>query len=170
MKKIIITHGLISGLLVSIFLVCSMAYCYSANNFNGNMLVGYASMILSFSLVFVGVKSFRDKENDGVISFGQAFKIGFLIALIASTMYVIAWMIDYYLFIPDFMDKFCSQAIATSKASGASKAEINAQTAEMDTYKEMYKNPFGVIFLTYMEILPVGLVVSLISALILKKK
>ncbi len=134
------------------------------------MLAGYAAMILSFSLVFVGVKNFRDKQNDGIISFGKAFKIGFLIALIASTMYVIAWMIDYYFFIPDFMDKFCSQAIASSKASGASQAEINAQTAEMDTYKEMYKNPFGVILLTYMEILPVGLVVSLISALILKKK
>lgn len=170
MKKIVLTNGLISGLLVSIFLVGSMAYCYSSNSFNGNMLVGYASMILSFSLVFVGVKSFRDKENEGVISFGKAFKIGFLIAFIASSMYVITWLIDYYFFVPDFMDKFCSQAIATSKASGASQAEIAAQTAEMDTYKEMYKNPLGVMFLTYMEILPVGLVVSLISALILKKK
>jgi hypothetical protein len=170
MKKIIITHGLISGLLVSIFMVCSIAFCYSSNNFNGNMLVGYASMILSFSLIFVGVKNFRDKQNDGIISFGKAFQIGFLIALIASSMYVIAWLVDYYFFIPDFMDKFCSQAIATSKAGGASPAEINAQTAEMDNYREMYKNPFGVIFLTYMEILPVGLVVSLISALILKRK
>jgi amino acid transporter len=170
MKKIIITHGLISGLLVSIFMLCSIAFCYSSNNFNGNMLVGYASMILSFSLVFVGVKNFRDKQNEGVISFGKAFKIGFLIALIASSMYVIAWLVDYYFFIPDFMDKFCSQAIETARANGASTAEINAQTAEMDTYREMYKNPFGVIFLTYMEILPVGLVVSLISALILKRK
>lgn len=170
MKKIILINGLISGLIVSVFLLGSMAYCYSSNNFNGSMVVGYSAMILAFSLVFVGVKSFRDKENDGIISFGKAFQVGFLIALIGSTMYVITWLVDYYFFIPDFMEKFCSQALATAKANGASIAEIKAQTAEMETYKEMYKNPLGVIFLTYMEILPVGLVVSLISALILKRK
>lgn len=170
MKKIILINGLISGLIVSVFLLGSMAYCYSSNNFNGSMVVGYSAMILAFSLVFVGVKSFRDKENSGIISFGKAFQVGFLIALIGSTMYVITWLVDYYFFIPDFMEKFCSQAIETAKANGASTAEIKAQTAEMETYKEMYKNPLGVIFLTYIEILPVGLVVSLISALILRRK
>lgn len=170
MKKIILTNGLISGFIVSVFLLGSMAYCYSSNNFNGSMVVGYSAMILAFSFVFVGVKNFRDKENDGIISFGKAFQIGFLIALIGSTMYVITWMVDFYFFIPDFMDKFCTQAIETAKANGATTAEIKAQTAEMETYKEMYKNPFGVIFLTYVEILPVGLVVSLIVALILKRK
>lgn len=134
------------------------------------MVVGYSAMILAFSLVFVGVKNFRDKENAGIITFGKAFQIGFLIALIASTMYVVTWLVDYYFFIPDFMEKFCTQAIETAKANGASNAEIKAQTAEMENYKEMYKNPLGVIFLTYMEILPVGLVVSLISALILKRQ
>ena len=76
-----------------------MAYCYAYNNFNGSMVVGYSAMILAFSFVFVGVKNFRDKENAGVITFGKAFQIGFLIALIASSMYVITWMVDYYFFI-----------------------------------------------------------------------
>lgn len=134
------------------------------------MLVGYASMLLSFSMVFVGIKNYRDKYNDGIISFGNAFKIGLYISLIASTMYVLTWLVDYYLFIPDFMDKFCEQALQKSRMSGVSQAEMAIQTAEMDKYKEMYSTPIGVILLTYMEILPVGLVVSLISALILKKK
>ncbi len=170
MKKIVFVYGTIAGIIVSLFLVFSVGYCYSTSNFEGNMWAGYASMLLAFSLIFVGVKNFRDKQNEGLISFGKAFQIGILIAIIASSMYVIAWLIDYYFFIPDFMDKFCSQALETAKANGASQTELTAQTAEMDTYKEMYKNPLGVIFLTYMEILPVGLVVSLISALILKKK
>lgn len=170
MKKTILISGIISGLISATFLVCSVAYCYSANNFNGNMLVGYASMILSFSLIFVGIKNVREKENGGIISFGQAFKIGLYISLIASSIYVLAWLVDYYVFMPDFMEKFSNQAVEVVKAEGASQAEITSKINEMSTYKDMYKSPFGVIFLTYMEILPVGLLISLICALILKKK
>jgi Protein of unknown function (DUF4199) len=170
MKKIVLTHGLISGLLISSFTVCSIAYCYASSNFDGNMLLGYAAMILAFSLVFVGIKNFRDKQNDGTITFGKAFKIGLYITLISSSIYVLVWLVDYYVFIPDFLEKFTQQSLEKIKASGASQAEITSKTAEMEGYKTMYNTPIGVILLTYMEILPVGLVVSLISALILKKK
>lgn len=170
MKRIVLVYGAISGIIVSLFLVSSIGYCYASGNFEGNMVFGYASMILSFSLVFIGVKNFRDKQNKGIISFGKAFQIGLYITLIASTCYVLTWLIDYYFFIPDFMEKFSNHALETARLNGISAAEINQQSKEMETYKEMYKNPFGVILLTYLEILPVGLVVSLISALILKKK
>jgi hypothetical protein len=170
MKKIILTNGLISGIMISVFTVCSIAYCYTSGNFNGNMLLGYAAMILAFSLIFVGIKKFRDKDNNGLITFGIAFKIGIYITLISSSIYVLAWLIDYYFFIPDFMEKYSSQMLQNAKSAGANQAELTAKKAEMIGYKEMYKNPLGVIFLTYMEIMPVGLVVSLISALILRKK
>jgi Protein of unknown function (DUF4199) len=170
MRKIVLVYGAISGIIVSLFLIFSVGYCYSTSNFQGNMWVGYASMLLAFSFTFVGIKNFRDKQNEGLISFGKAFKIGLYISLIASSFYVITWLIDYYLFIPDFMEKFGNQAIESAKANGESASEIGKKASEIDSYKEMYKTPIGVILLTYMEILPVGLVVSLISALILKKK
>ncbi|CAH0994078.1 hypothetical protein EMA8858_00185 [Emticicia aquatica] len=170
MKKIILTNGLISGTIISVFTVCSIAYCYTSGNFNGNMLLGYTAMILAFSLIFVGIKNFRDKDNNGLITFGIAFKIGIYITLISSSIYVLAWLIDYYFFIPDFMEKYSSQMLQNAKSAGANQAELTAKETEMTGYKEMYKNPLGVIFLTYMEIMPVGLVVSLISALILRKK
>ncbi|WP_435354319.1 DUF4199 domain-containing protein [Emticicia sp. SJ17W-69] len=170
MKKIVLVNGAISGIIVSLFLVFSVGYCYATSNFQGNMWVGYASMLLAFSLTFVGIKNFRDKQNEGVISFGKAFQIGLYISLIASSFYVITWLIDYYFFIPDFMEKFGGQAVESAKSSGASASEISKISTEIESYKEMYKTPLGVILLTYMEILPVGLVVSLISALILKKK
>ncbi len=170
MKKTVLVYGAISGIIVSLFLLSSVGYCYATGNFEGNMWVGYASMILSFSLTFVGIKNFRDKKNEGIISFGKAFKIGLYITLIASSFYVISWLIDYYLFIPDFMEKFGNQTLESAKSSGDSAAEISNKAAEIDRYKEMYKNPLWVILLTYMEILPVGLLVSLISALILKRK
>lgn len=170
MKKNVLIFGSLAGLIVALWMVISIASCYSNPNFEANMWLGYGSMIVAFSLIFVGIKNFRDKYNNGAITFGKAFKIGLYIALIASTMYVLAWLVDYYLFIPDFMDKYAAHVITKAKANGASLAEINHQKAQMATYAQMYKNPFMVIVLTYLEILPVGLVISLIAALILKRK
>jgi hypothetical protein len=171
MKRNVIVFGLISGLMVSAWMLCGVYLCYnSRGSFEGNMLLGYASMILAFSLVFVAVKNYRDKYNNGVISFGKAFKLGFYIALIASTMYVLVWLVDYYLFVPDFMDKYSAHIISQAKSSGKSAGEIADQIKEMSSMKEMYKSPIMVILITYMEILPIGLLVSLIAALILKRK
>jgi hypothetical protein len=90
--------------------------------------------------------------------------------LIASTIYVVAWLIDYFFFIPDFMEKFSAQELDQLKASGASQLEIDKQTKEMADFARMYKNPFFNAMMTYAEILPVGLIVTIISSLILKRK
>ncbi|WP_462254797.1 DUF4199 domain-containing protein [Ferruginibacter sp.] len=170
MKKIVIVCGLIGGLIVSVLMLISIALCYKSGNFEDGMLYGYASMLLAFSLVFVGIKNYRDKYNSGFVSFGKAFKTGLFITLIASTIYVIAWMIDYYVFMPDFADKYAAHMLEKLKADGASLAEIAKQTKTMDNFSEMYKNPLLVALFTYAEILPVGLIVTLISAFILKRK
>jgi len=173
MKRNILVYGLISGILVSTFMLISMNYishCEGSVDYETSMLIGYASMLIAFSLVYVGIRNYRNKYNGGVISFGKAFKIGILIVLIASTLYVIAWMIDYFFFMPDFMDKFCANSIAKLKAEGASQMEIDKETIKMADMARMYKNPLWTAILTYAEILPVGLVVTLISSLILKRK
>jgi len=134
------------------------------------MYFGYAMMLLAFSLIFVGVKNYRDKFNGGIIGFGKAFRLGFYIALIASSFYVLSWLIDYYFFIPDFAEKYAAHSLERLKASGASAAEISSQTLKMENFKSMYKNPVFVILMTYIEILPLGTILSLISAWVLKKK
>ena len=170
MKRNIIVCGFIAGLILTAMMIVSTAYCYKNADFEGNMLVGYAVMILAFSLIFVGIKNFRDKYNGGSISFGNAFKIGAYISLIASTMYVVGWLFEYYLFIPDFMDVYAAHVINQAKTGGATVMEISSKTEEMAGYKEMYKNPLFVVLLTYSEVLPIGIIVSAISALILKKQ
>ena len=173
MKKNILIYGVISGLIVSslmLFTMNYMSHCEGSVDFDTSMVIGYASMLIAFSLVFVGIRNYRNKYNNGLISFGKAFKIGILIVLIASTFYVVAWLIDFYFFVPDFMDKYSAHMLEKLKASGASQVEIDKQTKEMAEFAVMYKNPLVNAAMTYMEILPVGLVVSLISALILKRK
>jgi hypothetical protein len=170
MKKIVVVSGLMAGAIVSAMLIITMVIYKSSGNFENGMIYGYASMLLAFSLIFVGIKNYRDKYNNGSISFGKAFKIGLFITLIASTMYVIVWLIDYYFFIPDFGEKYAAHMLEKLKASGASEIELAKQTKEMASFSDMYKNPFFNALITYSEIIPVGLIVTLISSLILKKK
>lgn len=170
MKKTVLVFGLISGGLISAWLVGSVAYCYSTNKFHGSMVLGFSAMILALSLAFIAVKNYRDNQNGGVISFGKAFGMALSITAIASTVYVIVWAIDYHLFIPDFMDKYSAGMLQDIHASGGKKADVDAQLAQVATWKEAYKNPFLFVLYTYMEILPVALFVPLIAALILKRK
>ena len=171
MKKIAIIYGLISGAIVSGSMAVSMILfgCHDSNT-QASEVIGYTSMILSFSLIFVAVKIFRDKHNGGEVTFGKAFFIGLYISLIASTMYVAVWAIEYKYVFPDFMEKYATNVINEIKSSGASQAKMDAKVKEMAMYRDMYKNPLFFTLLTYMEIFPVGIIVSLICALILKRK
>lgn len=171
MKKHVLIFGGISGLIVSTMMVISMALCTAEGaTFEHGMIYGYAGMILAFSMIFVGIKSYRDKHLDGYISFGKAFQVGLFICLIASTMYVVTWLIDNYFFIPDFGERYAEFMINQMKKEGASEAEILAKTTEMAEFNEMYKNPFVKVLFTYLEILPIGIMLTLIAALIFKKK
>lgn len=115
MKKNVLVFGLISGAIVTAMMFYAVSVCYNDPNFEPNMVLGYAAMLAAFSFVFVGIRNYRNKYNGGVITFGKAFKVGFLITLIASTMYVVGWLIDYYLFVPDFMDKYTQHVLNTAK-------------------------------------------------------
>lgn len=165
MKKNVLIFGLVIGTILCANMIVMVNMMYSNPDFKGNDIVGYAAMVVLFSLIFFGVRNYRNKHLDGFISFGKAFKTGFLIALIGSTMYVVVWLFYYYLFVPDFIDVYTSYVLNECAA-----ADLPAKTAEMENFKELYKNPFFVILITYSEVLPIGLVVALVSALILKKK
>jgi len=169
MKNNIIICGLIAGLIVTALMLAAMAKIYDFSYFEGSMMsmvLGYTSMLVAFSLIFVAVKNYRDKQGEGVITFGKAFRIGLVVTLIASTMYVGVWLIYYYFFMPDFYDKYAAHQLLQMKAGGASAAELSKAAANM----QIYKNPVVIILMTYFEILPVGLLISLLAAVILKRR
>ena len=170
MKKIIWVCGVIAGIISVSWGVLSAGGLSDGLSLNTKLILGYATMILAFSLIFAGIKNYRDAYNNGQITFGKALRIGLLITLIASTVYVVVWMIDFSYFVPDYGEKYQAQAIAAMRANGVSAAEIQKQSAEMAVTMAKYKTSatFRVMF-TYLEIAPVGIVVSLIAALILKR-
>lgn len=170
MKKNVWIFGSIAGLIITSFALYAAAECYTNPDMETNEVVGYAGMIAVFSLVFVGIKNYRDKYKGGLISFGQAFKTGLYITLIASGIYVVVWLIDYYIFIPDFLDKYIPHVLKDARESGATEIELQEKAAEMASFKELYKNPLFVIVITFSEVFPVGLIITVISALFLKRK
>lgn len=165
MKKSVLIFGLILGVVLCINMIYTVNLCYSDFDFKSNDVVGYASMVVILSLIFFGVKNYRNKQLNGFITFKEALKTGALIAVIASTMYVVVWLFYYYLFVPDFLDHYIPHVLKETPES-----EVATKTQEMANFKEMYKNPFFVVLITYAEVLPLGLIVSLVSALILKRK
>jgi pheromone shutdown protein TraB len=164
MNKIVLKNGLFGSSIVTALLLSVTFYMKANPEKEVSMFFGFAGMLLAFIFVVLGIKQQRD-TNNGFISLGKAFLTGFWITLIISTIYVVVWLIVFYNFFPNFAEHYTDMAIAK-----ASPDEVAQVTEEMNSFKEMYKNPIMVILLTYMEILPLGIVFSLISALILKKK
>lgn len=139
--------------------------------FDRAIFAGYAAMLVAFLLVFFGIKSYRDNVADGEISFGRAFTVGILITLITCLFYVVSWEILYYTLLHDFPEKYGAYLIENARASGATPEQISEKLEEVKKMKALLDNPLvapALIFIS--EPLPVGLVMTLISAAILRKR
>ena len=169
MKKTILTFGLISGAVSALMMVVSMLFA-DRIGFDRGYVVGYTSIVLSFLLVYFGIRSYRDNLGNGQITFAKGFAVGICITLISCVCYVVSWEILYFNFMPNFMDKYGAHMVEKLKAAGATAATIQAKVQELEKLKAMYKNPLFNAAMTFIEPFPVGLVITLLSALILKKK
>jgi hypothetical protein len=169
LKRVVLTFGFISGGLLSLMMVVSMFFVDQIG-FDRSEVLGYTTMVLAFLLVFFGIKSYRDNIAAGSVTFGKAFAVGLLIALVTSACYVATWEVIYYAVFPDFADKYAAHAIEKARTSGASAAQIAEQTRQMAQFKEAYKNPLINVGYTFIEVFPVGLVMTLVSAGILRRR
>jgi Protein of unknown function (DUF4199) len=169
MKKTVITFGLISGAVSSLMMVATLPFV-DRIGFGRSVVVGYTAIVLSLLLVSFGIRSYRDNIGNGQITFMKAFAVGISITVISCLFYVVTWEILYYNFLPDFWDKYGVQAIEKLKASGASDAAIQAQLQQIKTYKEQYANPLINAARTFIEPFPVGLVITLVSAAVLRRR
>lgn len=169
MRRIVLIYGLIAGGILSAMMFGSMAF-QEQIGFDGGMIIGYASMVAAFLMIFFGVRSYRDSVAGGQVAFGQAFKVGLLIMLLACVMYVLSWEIISYRMVPDFADRYAAHIIAQARESGASAAELAEQQRKMDEFRESYRNPLIRAAFTFLEPLPVGLVFTLVTAAILRRR
>jgi hypothetical protein len=171
MRKTVLTFGIIAGLIVvAMMFITIPLYKSGALKIDAGEIVGYTTMIIAMSMIFFGIKSYRDNRLNGAIKFGTALQLGVLIAGIASIMYVIGWEIDYHFFNPDFMEMYGRAMIKKAQESNASVEKMKEIKDQILMMEDAYGNIFKRMGLTLLEILPVGLLIALISATILRKK
>jgi len=169
MKKTVLTFGLIAGVMISVLMDSSLLLAQKIGS-GHSMILGYTIMVASFLLVYFGIRSYRDNTLDGQITFGRAFACGILIALITCVCYVATWEVIYFNFMPHFMDSYFAAQIHRIQSSGLDPATIATQVAAVKRSQELYQNPLVNIAYTFIEPLPVGLIMTLLSAAILRRK
>ena len=170
MKRIVIIFGLISGVISSALMFLTLPFMHNGTvNFENGYVIGYTAILLSFLLVIFGIRSYRE-NNGGTITFGRAFTVGILITLISCVFYVASWEVIYYKIMPDFADRYAAHAISDMRAKGATDAAIAAKKVEMEKMKTMLDNPLLNAAMTFIEPFPVGLVVTLVSAAVLRRR
>jgi hypothetical protein len=168
-KNTVWTFGLIAGAILSVMMWATLPFM-DRIGFDRAEVIGYTTIVAAFLLIFFGVRSYRENTAGGALSFGRALSVGLLIATVASACYVASWMLIYYRVAPDFVEKLGAHTIEQERASGASEAEIAATTAQWEKYQELYKNPLINAGVTFMEPFWVGVIVSLVSAGILRRR
>lgn len=167
MGRIITVYGIIGGVIVAIGMWVGMAMVPHGGSLG--MVVGYLTMLVAMSMVFAGVKRYRDEVLGGVIRFWPALCVGLAIALIASLFYVLTW--EAYMVYTNytFMDEYVASTLESMKAEGKSAAEIAKFSTDMAEFAKDYANPLYRMAITLSEIAPVGMLVALVSGALLRK-
>jgi hypothetical protein len=168
MKKIVLTFGVISGVVISALMLGTLPFQHQIG-FERAMIVGYTTMVASFLLVYFGIRSYRNNVGGGRITFGRGFAVGILITLITCVFYVATWEVMFHFFMPNFMNEYTAHEVAKVQASGASAAAIQAKTAQLEQAAVSYNNIWLNMAMTFIEPFPVGLLITLISAAVLRK-
>jgi hypothetical protein len=169
MKKIVLTFGLISGAISSAMMLLTIPL-HERIGFDNAELIGYTTIVLSFLLVFFGVRSYRDQAAGGQVTFGRALAVGLLITVVSSACYVLTWQVIYYRLAPDFSQKYAAHYLERQRASGASDAELQETARQMERFMALYRNPFFNVAITFLEPLPIGVAMSLITAGLVRRR
>jgi len=168
MLRTILKYGVIAGLVVGGFELVTFTAFSGMPPLKYGMVLGYATMLIALSAVFVGIKQHRDMDRGGVIGFWPAFGIGLGISFIASIFYVVAWEAVQAMTNMDFASAYSNAILASEKAKGASAEALAKMSAEMEAFKVQYADPRFRLPMTFVEIFPVGVPVSLVSAGLLR--
>lgn len=165
MKYILIFGALSGAIIIAVMMLGILA---DGGGFFASEYFGYLVMLVALSLIFVGVKRYRDVEQGGVIRFVPAFGIGLGIAAVAGIIYVATW--EVYLASTDyaFMDEYVAASIRGLEAEGVTGAAYDRQVAELENMRAQYGNPLFRLPITFFEVFPVGLLVALVSAALLR--
>lgn len=169
MRRIVLTWGLAAGAVLGVMMLISVPLMKSGRLDRAEVF-GYTSMVLAFLLVFFGIRRYRDEVAGGVIGFGRAVAVGLAITAVASLVYVASWQVIQRAFFPDFVASYSAHQLEKLRAEGADAAKLREAEAQMAEFARLYANPLFNAGMTFLEPLPVGVVMTLVSAGILRRR
>jgi hypothetical protein len=169
MRKTVLTFGVISGLISAVMMLATVPFMHKISSDKG-LVIGYTTIVLAGLLVFFGIRSYRDNASGGRLTFARGLAVGILISLLSNCFYVATWEVVSYKFMPDFAEKYAGQMVEHAKSSGASQQKIDETARQAADFVRNYHNPLYKISMTFLEPFPVFLVITLVSAAILRKK
>jgi hypothetical protein len=167
MLRVILIYGIVGGLIVIAPMLWSAAGL-PGGTLNGSVLYGYLIMLVALTSIFMGVKHYRDRALGGTIGFGIALLVGLGISAVASLLYVAGWEISLAMSKTDFAQSYARSLVNQAHARGATAQELQQVTAQAESFVRMYANPLYRTGMTFVEIFPVGMLVSLVSAGLLR--
>lgn len=170
MKRTIFIYGGGIGAVIVGAIMVSLSLPDGTDSMNIRAWLGYLIMIVALSVVFIAIKRYRDRELGGVIRFGTAFLLGLGIVSVASVVYVGVWEVNLALTDYAFIDDYTQGIIDAKKSDGVSGEALDEVLASMEKLKAQYANPVYRMLITLLEIFPVGLLVALVSAAILRNR
>jgi hypothetical protein len=174
MKNVILRYGIISGIVIASIMLLSTLIIKGLGiekaNFEYGMIIGYTNMILAFSAIYFAIRKYRDTHNDHKLSIKDGIFIGLGITVIATIFYSLMWLFVYYNIIPNFMEDYSAYVLEKLEASGASGAAIEQHNNDMASFKAMYNSPLSIFLITLIEPLPVGIIITIVSTLVLRRK
>ena len=169
MWRTLLKYGLIAGVVAGGALLATMLAFQGQPPAGGvGMALGFASMLVALSAVYVGIRHHRDVAGGGVIRFWPAFGLGLGISFVAGVVYVLAWELSLVLVGGDFAAMFAQHMVERAEARGLTGEALAAAVAQAREFEAMYRNPLLRMPMTFVEIFPVGVLVSLVSALVLR--
>ena len=167
MIPIILRYGIVAGIIVSVpMLVHFLRLSPEDKDIDWGMLVAYTTMVVALTAVFLGVKRYRDRALGEVIRFLPALGLGLAISAVASILYGVAWEIFLAYGKFDFV-AFYSKLIL-DEAQGKDAAAVAEAVRQAEWFRQVYAKPLQRFAFTVIEIFPVGVVISLISAAVLR--
>ena len=169
MKRTVLTFGLMSGA-IAVGMRLVIVPFIGRVSFGSLTALGVTAFAISFVMVFVGILSYREHVGGGTITFGRAFKAGILTTLVSCVIFAISWELIQRNFLPDLLERHSSYEMEQARAAGATPEQLSAMVQENQQFIEMYKNPLIRFASSMMEAFPVGLLMTLLSAWILKKR
>lgn len=168
MKHTILKYGGYSLITAIILFLLGLLFGKGID-YTSQEIIGYVTMVVSLSFIFFGIKHYRDKVNNGTLSFAKSLSIGLLIAVMAGLGIAIADFIYTTWINPDFMSEYSEHMLNTMEQT-LSAEEFALKKKEFETQMESMGSPIMLATLMFATVFIIGLIISLLSSLILQRK